>query len=250
MRFLSKKFLTTLKSRRQQRPVRDLPLPVLLLLLSALMLQMLIQPFKAAPTANANGLPIAPSAIQLSMLSLGDSITLSKSLMLWLQTFDNQAGISIAFNELNYTTLVVWLTRILALDPQSQYPLLAASRLYAQVPNAQKQRQMMDFIETAFHQDPHLRWPWLAHGVLLAKHRLGNLKLALKYARLLADMEGDIPAWAQQMEIFILEDMGELESARILIGGLIQNGRVKDKHELHFLQQKLQAMEQNQVQKP
>ena len=31
-------------------------------------------------------------------------------------------------------------------------------------------------------------------------------------------------SWAKQMEIFILEDMNELEAARIMLGGLLESG--------------------------
>jgi hypothetical protein len=45
------------------------------------------------------------------------------------------------------------------------------------------------------------------------------------------------------MEIFILEDMNELEAARIMLGGLIESGGIRDPDELRFLQDKLKAME-------
>ena len=45
------------------------------------------------------------------------------------------------------------------------------------------------------------------------------------------------------MEAFILEDMDELETARIMIGGFVQSGQVKDAGELRFLEQRLQEIE-------
>jgi len=45
------------------------------------------------------------------------------------------------------------------------------------------------------------------------------------------------------MEIFILEDMNELETARIMIGGYVASGRVKDPAELRFLDQRLKELE-------
>jgi hypothetical protein len=45
------------------------------------------------------------------------------------------------------------------------------------------------------------------------------------------------------MEIFILEDMNELEAARIMLGGLIESGTVTDPAELRFLRQRLEEME-------
>jgi len=45
------------------------------------------------------------------------------------------------------------------------------------------------------------------------------------------------------MEIFILEDMNELQTARIMIGGYIQSGKVKDPAELRFLDERLKRLE-------
>jgi hypothetical protein len=68
---------------------------------------------------------------------------------------------------------------------------------------------MLEFIHEQYLLDPNRRWPWLAHAALLAKHRLRDLPLARRYA---ADIDrrttaADVPLWAKQMEVFILEDM-------------------------------------------
>ena len=49
--------------------------------------------------------------------------------------------------------------------------------------------------------------------------------------------------WARQMEVFILEDMNELEAAKIMLGGLLARGDIHDPNELRFLKQKLEALE-------
>ncbi len=45
------------------------------------------------------------------------------------------------------------------------------------------------------------------------------------------------------MRIFLLEDMGEVESAKILLGGLLVSGVITDSHEIHFLTERLQRLE-------
>jgi hypothetical protein len=45
------------------------------------------------------------------------------------------------------------------------------------------------------------------------------------------------------MEVFILEEMNELDTARIMIGGLIQGGKVNDPAELKFLDGRLKELE-------
>jgi hypothetical protein len=48
------------------------------------------------------------------------------------------------------------------------------------------------------------------------------------------------------MEPFILEDMNELESARVLLGGLIASGQVKDERDLVLLKRHLEGIEARQ----
>jgi hypothetical protein len=45
------------------------------------------------------------------------------------------------------------------------------------------------------------------------------------------------------MEIFILEDMDELAAARILLGGLLESGAIRDPAEARFLRQRLEELE-------
>ncbi|MGH8615637.1 MAG: hypothetical protein ACREYF_27365, partial [Gammaproteobacteria bacterium] len=165
--------------------------------------------------------------------------------MFWLQAFDNQPGISIPFRELDYRQVIGWLERVLRLDERTQYPLLAASRVYAEVPVPTKQRQMLEFVYQQFLSDPNRRWPWMAHAAFVAKHRLKDLPLALKYARALTNYAtgAKVPHWVQQMQIFVLEDMGEVESAKVLLGGLIESGTITDPHELRFLEERLQGLD-------
>lgn len=224
--------------------MKTAPPKVIGILLTALCLQIGWRAGVPAPAANAAALRPPPSAASLKLLSFGEPIALSAMLTLYLQAFDNPPGISIPFRDLDYSRVGEWLGAALDLDPRSQYPLMMASQLYAQVPAEQKQRQMIDFVYRRFWEDPHLRWRWLAHAAIVAKHRLGDLPLALRCAQAIASFPDSpsIPHWAQQMPIFILEDLGELESAKILLGGLLQSGKITDPHEIHFLTQRLEAL--------
>ena len=215
------------------------------ILLIALVLQFLVHWRMPPAHARATDLPPLPSVAVLRAASLDEPIALSKALMLYLQAFDNQPGLSIPFRDLVYGRVEQWLAGILALDPTSQYPLLSASRLYAEVPVAAKQRSMLEFVHRAFLQDPNRRWPWLAHAVLIAKHQLKDLPLALRYAADLREhARGEqVPHWAQQMDIFIREELNEVESAKILLGGLLQSGSITDPKEWHFLSEKLKELE-------
>jgi hypothetical protein len=230
-----------------QRPIRQVPFAVMAVLALGIVLQISLGLTSPRPTARAHALPAAPPLATLRAASLGEPIAFSQLAALYLQAFDNQPGVSIPFRDLDYDRVTSWLTRILELDPAAQYPLVMASHLYAQVPDEAKQRQMLDFLYRAFLNDPNRRWQWLAHAAVVAKHRLHDLPLALKYAQAIARHArgADVPHWAQQMPIFILEDMGEVQSAKVLLGALLANGQISDPHEIYFLGQRLKALEKN-----
>ena len=106
-------------------------------------------------------------------------------------------------------------------------------------------REMLDLVAASFEEDPNRRWPAMAHATLLAKHRLQDLPLARRYASALQRRATDptIPLWARQMEVFILEDMNELEAAKIMLGGMLASGGLQDPGERRFLESRLKALE-------
>src|SRR6266436_3367938 len=234
-----------------ERPLARVPRLVLALLALGLAAQIALKASFPQPGAKAEDLAPAPSIAALRLASFGDPVALAKVLMLYLQAFDYRSGSKIPYRDLDYGRLEAWLARILELDPRGQYPLLAASRLYAEVPVEAKQRSMLEFIYRQFLLDPNRRWPWLAHATAVAKHGLHDLPLALRYAQAIQRyaVADNVPLWAKQMEIFILEDMNELETARLIIGGYLQSGTVKDPAELRFLEERLKQLEARSAEK-
>ena len=82
-----------------------------------------------------------------------------------------------------------------------------------------------------------------AHAVWVAQHRLQDAARAQRYAHTLsAASDPAIPAWAQQMEIFVLEGTGEVARARVLLTKLLASGTVRDAHEYAFLSKRLAQM--------
>ena len=229
-----------------ERPLADVPRWVVAGLSAALVLQLAAAFLRPPPAARAGDLGPAPAANALRLAALGEPIAAADLLMLYLQAFDYQAGTRVPYRDLDYDRLVEWLGRILALDPLGQYPLMSASRLYAEVPDPAKQRKMLDFIYREYLRDPNRRWPWLAHATIVAKHELKDLPLARKYAVALQQntTSPDAPLWVRQMEPFILEDMNELEAAKILIGGLLASGQVKDRRDFELLDRRLKQLEE------
>jgi hypothetical protein len=230
--------------RWNERPLSAVPRWLAVLLAATVFAQAASWLLRPAPRAAAVDLPMPPSVSTLRVLGFGDPI--AQTMALQLQAFDNQPGVSIPFAELDYARVQAWLGRIIALDPSAQYPLLMASHLYAQVlQRPDKQRQMSEFVYRQFLDDPDRRWPSLAHVAIMAKHRLNDLPLALRYADAIRDNArgANVPSWARQMHIFIREDMGEVAAAKVLLGGLLASGTVTDSHEQRFLMERLKALE-------
>jgi hypothetical protein len=187
---------------------------------------------------DAGQLGPAPGAPALRAASFDEPAGAARFIMLHLQGFD--------LRRLDYVRLTGWLRTALELDPRSTYPLFAAARVFAETPDEHGARLMLDFVHEQFLRDPDRRWPWLAHAALLAKHRLKDLALARRYAAAVERhaRAGDVPVWARQMQIFILEDMNELEAAKVMLGGLLERGEIHDPNELRFLRHKLEELEQ------
>jgi len=230
----------------KDRPLRDVPLLIVVMLVMALGAQLIWHGLQEPVVARAEHLPHPMSPRAYVMSSFGEPVATAKLLNLWLQAFDNQPGISLPLHSLDYSVVTEWLDTILELDPNGHYPMLVAARVYGSVSDREKQREMMDYIFYKFSQDPDKHWRWLAHAVITAKHELKDMQLALQYADALAETAtGEhVPYWAKDMKIIVLEDMGEVEAAKILVGGLIASGEITDPYELNFLQHKIHVLEE------
>ncbi len=229
----------------RERNIAAVPAAVRLMLAAALALQIGWHAWRPDPRAEARVLAPAPAVSTLRIGALGDEAVLAKLLMLHLQAHDNQPGVSIPFMDLDYDRVAGWLDAIIDLDPRADAALLAAARLYGSVPDPGRQRTMFELVHRRFLEDPDRRWPWLAHAAVIAKHRLADPALALRYARAVTEHATGprVPAWVRDMSALIAADMGELETARVLIGGLLYSGRVKDPGEIRLLGARLVEVE-------
>jgi hypothetical protein len=227
----------------EERALCVVPCNIWLLLTITLTLQLVWHGSQPAPAARAETLPPAPAVAALRVASLGEPVVMAQMLLLHLQAFDNPPGISIPFRNLDYARVTGWLAAALQLDPGSGYALMMASQLYGQVPDPGRQRAMCEFVHARFLEAPDARWRWLAHCAIMAKHRLNDPALALRYSADITRHAGKASGWARQMQVFILEDMGEIQSAKVLLGGLLATGEVTDPGELQFLTERLQVLE-------
>jgi hypothetical protein len=222
---------------RDERALSAVPRWLWAALAIALASQLAVQSLRAPAARHTATLPPPPRPAALRLAAFGENEALARLVALHVQGYD--AG------RVEPGRLTGWLQGALALDPRSAYPMFLAARVYAETADAQRARAVLAFIHGEFLRDPNRHWPWLAHAALLAKHRLRDLALARRYA---SDLQRrvtapGVPLWATQMEVFILEDLNELEAAKVLLGGLLASGKIGDPAELRFLKQRLEALE-------
>ena len=208
--------------RAGERRIAAAPVAVRVMLAVALAVQIGWHVWRPDPRAEVRALRPAPPAAVLRLAALGDETPLARLLMLRLQAHDNQPGVSIPFMELDYDRVAGWLDAIVDLDPRAGYPLLAAARLYGSVPDPARQRVMFELVHRRFLEDPGRRWPWLVHAAVLAKHRLGDPALALRYARALTEHAAgpDAPARVRGMSAAVAAHPGGSETGRVFAGAL------------------------------
>jgi hypothetical protein len=199
--------------------------------------------------SRASDLPPVPPAPVLSLAALGDRPVLGAMLLVWLQSFDSQGGRHLSYSRLDYGRLLGWLERIHELRTDSHYPLLLATRVYSSTEDPDRLRAALEFTHGLALTDPERYWRWLAEAAVLAKHRLGDLSLALEMARDIVRRVPieQLPHWARDLEPILLEDMGEYESAFLIIQGLLDSGEITDPDELRFLRDRLEALRRRLV---
>ncbi|MEZ5658845.1 MAG: hypothetical protein R3E83_10005 [Burkholderiaceae bacterium] len=186
-----------------------------------------------------------PSLQALKLASAGESHMMATLLSLRLQTFDAQAGQTLTMRMLDGKRIGEWLDRIAGLAPAFRYPTFMASRIYAGTLPDEDARRLLQWLDGRFRENPQAHWAWQAFGVHLAKHRLGDLRLARALAFSLREKAPgtSIPQWARDLEFFLLTDLNELDAARALLGGLIDSGQLKDEKALRAMVETLEQAE-------
>jgi len=247
--------LRCLSGAGQQRRLREVPRPLLLLFAGALAAQLLLasatprreaplQDSASAATAAAAEMPQAFIEPVARAMALGDPATFSRALSLWLQNADYEPGLSLPLASLDYPRVGAWLDLQLALDAENRFPMLAALHLYGSVGERDKVRWMLEWVARHFREAPAARWRYMAEAAVKAKHKLGDLQLAYRLASELDQRTRGLPlpGWARQLHIFLKADLGEREEARALLGALIESGQITRPEELRFLSHKLAEM--------
>jgi len=233
--------------RRSERPLLQLPGPLLWGFLVLLAGQILFHQFRQASTAaHYQALTKPLNASVYRGIAMGSEHLMSYLLVVRLQLHDNQAGRHFSYAGIDYQLLIDWLEQITELNPASEYPMMLASRVYSQTRDHGRLRLILGFIQRRFDDNPQLHWRRLAEATVIARHQLEDLELALQMAEKLARQPATVvmPAWARDMRFLLLANLNELESAIAIIQALLQSAAVTDEDEQRFLQEKLLDFQQ------
>jgi hypothetical protein len=188
--------------------------------------------------------PFASSTYRVA--SMESDRLLSYLLAIRLQLHDNQSGKHIRYEQLDYQKLTHWLNQITALNPHSEYPTMLASRVYSQTTDKQNMRLMIDFIQASFTREPQLHWRRMTEATILAKHKLGDLSLALSLAEQLTTQTLNVvmPQWARDMQFILLGELNEFEAGIAIIVAMLESGSLENADERRFLRVKLLEFQQ------
>jgi hypothetical protein len=233
--------------KRAERPFNSLPRP----LVACFLLILVVQIWAVQGSLSAGDLAYKPLAEPFAsstyrVASMGSDRLLSYLLAIRLQLHDNQSGKHIRYEQLDYQKLTHWLNEITALNPHSEYSAILASRVYSQTSDKQNMRLMIDFIQASFTREPQLHWRRMTEATILAKHKLGDLSLALSLAEQLTAQPIDVvmPQWARDMQFILLGELNEFEAGIAIIVAMLESGSLENADERRFLSVKLLEFQQ------
>lgn len=180
--------------------------------------------------------PEVPGESALKALSLGDSQAFFRLLGLQIQMAGDTFGRFTSLKKYDYHKLHLWFHLLDKLDSRANFVPTMASYYYAQTPNSQDVRYIVDYLLAHVERaGADKKWWWLVQAVYLANHRVDDKDLAMKAAEKLKGMRG-IPIWAQQLPAFIHEQRGEMADAYRIITEIQENAEDLSPGELRFMQ--------------
>ncbi|MCC7038556.1 MAG: hypothetical protein IT560_14805 [Alphaproteobacteria bacterium] len=188
--------------------------------------------------AKWEGVPPVPTHDGAAMMALGDQQFAYRLGAITLQNLGDSGGRVTPIRNYDYARLGAWFKLLDDLDPASDHvPMLAAyyfgaTRVPADV------AVVVDYLSHVGVRPVGSKWRWLVQAVFLARHRLGDLQLALDLAYKLSKMQlvdDVLPGWARQMPAFVLKEQGDREDARKIITELLQTGHGFHPNEVNYM---------------
>lgn len=168
--------------------------------------------------------PPVPNQTSAHLMAFGDAQLAYRMVGIMLQNFGDTGGRSTPLREYDYEALTRWLRLADKLDPKSNFTPYLAAMYFGSVDEPSKLPPLLEYLSEVGQRPGGENWRWLAHASYLARFEMNDLELALKYARILAALPGDLPAWTRQMPGFILNAQGNKEEALAVMMQILNSG--------------------------
>lgn len=156
--------------------------------------------------------------------ALGDPQLAYRSYGIMIQNMGDTGGRVTNLRKYDYDALGRWFQLEHRLDPLSDFMPYLAGYVFGGVRDApEKVAPVVDYLEQAAGQGQGEKWRFLVHAIFLARYRMNDMPKALELAKKLDAYDNpDMPAWAHQMHIFILNAQGEKQAAYSLMLNLLK----------------------------
>ncbi len=169
-------------------------------------------------------IPPVPSESRAQSFAIGDRQLAFRMISVMLQNFGDTGGRVTPLEDYDFDDLTRWLRLSSMLDPESSFTPYLAALYFGGVQKPSMLPPLLEYLSDAGQRPGGENWRWLAHAAYLARFRMKNMDLALKYARQLAALPGDQPVWTRQMPGFILNSTGNKDEALEIMVKIIKEG--------------------------
>lgn len=175
--------------------------------------------------AQWGNVPPAPTLQQAAMSSLGDNQLAYRSTAMMLQNLGSEGGDVQPLSNYDYAALNKWFFLSSELDERSNAVPHLAAYYYGSGQDTEKVRDIMPYLFHVGSLPYPNKWMWMAHGAYIARHRIKDQEMALKFADALALLDDiNIPIWARQMRAFVRYDQGEKQAAYDILKQMLLSG--------------------------
>lgn len=158
--------------------------------------------------------PPAPTFLQAVGSSLGDAQLAYRYNASLLQNFGSTGGRNQTLDSYNFDTLAEWFFLQDKLDSRANISPYLAAYYYGGAQTGENVRPLIPYLKQASYSPYPGKWRWLAHAVYLARHRVGDLDLAVALAQDLANHpDENKPIWTRQMVAFVHYAQGSNQAA-------------------------------------
>lgn len=168
--------------------------------------------------------PPPPSELGATAPFLGDKSFSYYSYGVMLQNFGDLGGRTTSLKDYNYDMIGRWMVLLDKFDPQSRFVPYLAAYYFGGTQRTERLKPIIEYLAMVGRRAENGNWHWLAQAVYLARFKYNDQVLAEKLAFELARLPNkDLPEWARNFYLVIMNARGEKEAAEALLLAKLQS---------------------------